>query len=154
MIEIIHAIILGIIEGFTEFLPISSTGHLIVAQDVLAYKDATKTFTVVIQLGAIAAVIYNYRKDLISKLKINNASKSFWLNIFVATLPAGLLGLILAESFSQYAVARVVAVSLIVGGVVIWLIETFHQPKKTVNSVKIESISVTSASLPPRTFRA
>ena len=64
---ILQAIILGIIEGLTEFLPISSTGHLIVAEKAMGYYDVAEMFTVVVQLGAIAAVIWHYRKDLISR---------------------------------------------------------------------------------------
>ena len=60
--DIINAIILGILEGLTEFLPISSSGHLIVAESLLGFKDSAETFTVVIQMGAILAVIWYYQK--------------------------------------------------------------------------------------------
>ena len=62
--EILQAILLGIIEGLTEFLPISSTGHLIVSAEYISFKDTAEVFTVVIQLGAMGAVVWNYRQDL------------------------------------------------------------------------------------------
>jgi undecaprenyl-diphosphatase len=62
----IAVIVLGIIEGLTEFLPISSTGHLIVAEKMIGYKDSAELFTVVIQVGAIFAVLWHYRKQLIN----------------------------------------------------------------------------------------
>lgn len=132
--EILQAIILGIIEGFTEFLPISSTGHLIVAEDVMNYKDTAEVFAVVIQMGAIAAVLWFYRSDLVEKtvglVKRDKQSLHFWTNWVVATIPAGVIGFALKDTLSTYAVATTVAVALIVGGVIIWLIETFHTAAK------------------------
>ncbi len=131
--EIIQAIILGIIEGLTEFLPISSTGHLIVAEDVMNYKDTAEIFAVVIQMGAIAAVLWFYRMDLINKvsglLQRDKKAVQFWMNWVIATIPAGLAGLLLKDVISEYAVVATVGVSLIVGGIVIWLIETYHTSK-------------------------
>ncbi len=129
--DILQAIALGIIEGLTEFLPISSTGHLIVASDVLNYKDTAKVFTVVIQLGAILAIIWNYRRDLWAKvvglISGDPAVKRFWLYWAVATIPGGLFGFLLRDKVSVYAVTWVVAVALILGGIAILLIETYHQ---------------------------
>lgn len=132
MLEILQAILLGIIEGLTEFLPISSTGHLIVAENLMNYKDTAEIFAVVIQSGAIAAVIWFYRKDLINKvaglLRREPAVIKFWLNWIIATIPAGLLGFLLSDQISKYAVAGTVGVTLIIGGVLIWLIEEYHTP--------------------------
>lgn len=132
--EILQAIILGIIEGFTEFLPISSTGHLIVAEDLMNYKDTAEVFAVVIQMGAIAAVLWFYRTDLMAKtiglLKRDKVSVHFWANWIIATIPAGVIGFALKDTLSTYAVATTVAIALIVGGIIIWLIETFHVAAK------------------------
>ena len=132
--EIIQAIILGIIEGLTEFLPISSTGHLIVAEDVMNYKDTAEIFAVVIQSGAILAVIWHYRNDLIRKLrglaKKEPKTVQFWQNWVIATIPAGLAGFIFQDQISKYALATTVAIALIVGGILIWLIETYHKAAK------------------------
>ena len=69
MVALLEAILLGIIEGITEFLPISSTGHLIVSQSLLGFQDYKDLFAVVIQAGAIGAVIWYYRRDLVALLK-------------------------------------------------------------------------------------
>ncbi len=136
--DILQAIILGIIEGLTEFLPISSTGHLIVSENLLGYKDSAEIFTVVIQMGAIGAVIWHYKQDLFSKVRglvsKNRVIKAFWINWIIATIPAGVIAFLLRDQFNKYAISEVVAISLIIGGVLIWLIETHH--KITKNSDK------------------
>jgi undecaprenyl-diphosphatase len=133
--EVIKAIILGILEGFTEFLPVSSTGQLIVAEDALSYKDTAEIFTVVIQTGAIFAVIWFYRHDIIRKITgLLNHDKQvarFWLYWIIATIPAGLAGFIFRDQISKHAVVTTVAWALIIGGVLIWLIETYHKAAKS-----------------------
>lgn len=131
MTAIIHAIILGIIEGFTEFLPISSTGHLIVTEHAIGFKDMAELFTVVIQIGAVSAVIWYYRLDLITRITTlfhwEKSAQKFWLNLIIATIPAGLIGVALDKTLQKYAVPRTVAIMLIVGGIVLWLVEQYHQ---------------------------
>lgn len=131
--DILLAILLGILEGFTEFLPISSTGHLIVAQDALDFKDTAKIFTVVIQLGAISAIIWNYRRDLLDKitglLRGDKQIINFWIVWILATVPGGLAGFLFKDKVSVYAVSLTVGIALIIGGIIIWLIETYHRAK-------------------------
>lgn len=126
---------MGILEGFAEFLPISSTGHLIVASELVGYRDTAKIFTVVIQTGAIAAVLWFYRHDLWQKITgLLNGDKNarrFWLIWVLATIPAGLAGLLLHDLLSVYAASLTVAIALIVGGIIIWLIETYHKTAKS-----------------------
>lgn len=135
MLEILQAIALGILEGFAEFLPISSTGHLIVASEFLGYKDTAKIFTVVIQMGAIAAVLWFYRRDLINKvIGLFRGDKQiirFWLIWIIATIPGGVAGFLLRDKVSVYAVSLTVAVALIIGGIAIWLIETYHKAARS-----------------------
>lgn len=130
--DILQAILLGIIEGFTEFLPISSTGHLIVASDLINYKDTAKIFTVVIQMGAIAAVLWFYRYDLIAKIKglfaRDEAITRFWIAWVAATIPAVVAGFLLKDVVSKYAVSLTVAIALIIGGILILIIENYHRP--------------------------
>ncbi len=148
--DILQAIILGIIEGFTEFLPISSTGHLIVASNLMSYKDTAEIFTVVVQLGAILAVIWFYRHDLWSKLKGvlsgNKADLNFVYIWAVATLPALLIGYLLKDYISKYAVVLTVAITLILGGIAIWLIENYHHSAKNSSTqAKLDSITISQA---------
>lgn len=132
---VIQAIVLGIVEGLTEFLPISSTGHLIVAEQAVGYKDTAELFTVVVQLGAIAAVAVYYWHDLWKKVfglfRNKRLAKLFWLNLVIATMPAGFLGLLLDSVQTKFAKPLVVAIMLIAGGVVLWLVEEYHRPPKS-----------------------
>ncbi|MBI5357836.1 undecaprenyl-diphosphate phosphatase [Candidatus Saccharibacteria bacterium] len=150
MLEILQAIILGIIEGLTEFLPISSTGHLIVSEELMNYKDTAEIFAVVIQSGAILAVIWFYRHDLMQKVRGLIAQDPkvvrFWQAWVIATIPAGLAGFIFQDQISKYAVSKTVAIALIIGGIVIWLIETFHKAAKVkAIGANLDSIKLTQA---------
>lgn len=133
---IIEAIILGFIEGITEFLPISSTGHLIVAGHALGFKDAESIFTVVIQLGAIAAVIWYLRHDITQKIKglfaRDRQILNFWKLLVIATVPAGIAGLLLDAHMDNIAVPSVVATALIAGGIVLWLVDRRPVPHKDI----------------------
>lgn len=146
---ILQAIILGIIEGLTEFLPISSTGHLIVTEKAMDYYDAAELFTVVIQLGAIAAVIWHFRKDLIAKfsglIKRDKKTIKFWQRWIVATIPAGIIGFLASDALSRFATPTTVAVSLIVGGVVIWLIESLHRAKPSKEQPQFDQLTLKQA---------
>jgi undecaprenyl-diphosphatase len=125
--DFLVAIILGIVEGVTEFLPISSTGHLIIAERLLGFKDVQDLFTVVVQVGAILAVVWFYRQDLIAKIaglfRRDSAALNFWKLLIIATIPAGLIGLALDKSMEHLTTPGVVAVMLILGGVVLWLVD-------------------------------
>ncbi len=150
VMELIQAIVLGIVEGLTEFLPVSSTGHLIVAQDMLGFYDTTKMFTVVIQMGAIAAVIWYYRQQLrqlvTGLIKNDKKVKKFWLIWVLATIPAGIAGLLLDAKIEAYSITLTVAIALIVGGILIWLIETYHKvPKAKDENKGLEQITASQA---------
>lgn len=127
MLIFLTAIILGIVEGITEFLPVSSTGHLIVAEKLLNFKDVKDLFTVVVQVGAIAAIVWFYRHDLLDKikglLKKERRALQFWKLLVIATIPAGLFGLALDKSMEKITTPAVVASSLIVGGIILWLVD-------------------------------
>src|SRR4030065_1203661 len=125
--DIFKAAILGIVEGITEFLPISSTGHLILAGDLLGFtSDTAKTFEVFIQLGAILAVVWLYREKVSSTIKSIGAEKTnrFLLNLLTAFLPAAFIGLI-THSFIKHHLFNpiTVAIALIAGGFAILVIE-------------------------------
>jgi len=122
------ALLLGIVEGLTEFLPISSTGHLILAGDLLDYNNAqSKIFDVVIQLGAILAVCWHFRARLALTVKgilRSRTEQHFALLILLAFLPAACIGLLLHGAIKAYLFnAYTVAFALIVGGFLILYIE-------------------------------
>ncbi len=128
IILLLKAFILGIVEGLTEFLPISSTGHLILVGDLLDFNDDKgKLFEIVIQTGAIAAVMWEYRAKIVDTVfglgKSSQANRLF-LNLCFAFVPLAVLGLLFGHSIKAVLFAPVpVAVALVVGGVLILLIE-------------------------------
>ncbi|MEE1086238.1 MAG: undecaprenyl-diphosphate phosphatase [Schaedlerella sp.] len=132
MLEALKVIILGIVEGITEWLPISSTGHLILVEEFvhLGLSDAfISMFNVVIQLGAILAVVVIYFDKLnpFSKKKTNKQKKmtiQLWVKVIIATLPAMVIGLLFDDMIDKYLMnAYVVAVMLILYGIFFILIE-------------------------------
>jgi len=124
---IFDSIILGIIEGFTEFLPISSTGHLIVASHFLGIDQTsvTKAYEVIIQFAAILAVFFNY-KDKFTIKKID-----LWIKIFLAFLPIGAVGFIFSHQIKELFSINIVATMFIIGGVIFLLVEKFFIPNET-----------------------
>jgi undecaprenyl-diphosphatase len=127
IIELIKVAILGIVEGITEFLPISSTGHLIVASELLDFRTSLEgSFEIFIQLGAVVAVVAFYRADLFDQLRhvrTNQGVQRLWLALIIATIPAAVVGF-LARDFIKESLhsSLVVAITLIVGGIVlIWV---------------------------------
>jgi undecaprenyl-diphosphatase len=137
------ALILGIVEGLTEFLPVSSTGHLIVAGSLLGYTgERAKVFEIVIQAGAILAVCWEYRARLIGAvegLARNPVAQRFVLNLVVAFIPAAVLGLLFAKVIKRYLFAPVpVALAFIIGALVILWVE--RRRRFAPSSVRIDDI--------------
>jgi undecaprenyl-diphosphatase len=122
--DVISALVLGAIEGFTEFLPISSTGHLILAGDLLGFKDTV--FDVVIQLGAIlAVVVFSFGRlwQVLVGLPSDPAARRFALAVILAFIPAAVLGALFHKYIKEMFDPWVVCVSLVLGGIAILLIE-------------------------------
>lgn len=139
---LIKAAILGIIEGLTEFLPVSSTGHLIIFGDLLGYTDAhSKVFKIIIQLAAILAVCWDYRQritDVVSGLGKDASANRFTGHLIVAFLPAAVLGLMFYSIIKGYLFNPLtVAGALIVGGLFIIFIEkrAYHPHLETVEAM-------------------
>ncbi|MFQ5599017.1 MAG: undecaprenyl-diphosphate phosphatase [Candidatus Krumholzibacteriia bacterium] len=129
-------VLLGIVEGVTEFLPVSSTGHLILVGHWVGFTgEAANTFEIVIQLGAILAVVWEYRRQLVQHaLSIGGdpSSRRFYLNILVAFLPAAVLGFLFHEALKEHLFnPRNVAWALIVGAVVIYGVESLRLRPRT-----------------------
>jgi undecaprenyl-diphosphatase len=125
---ILKAVILGLVEGFTEFLPISSTGHLILVGDLLDFNDGKgKAFEVIIQFGAILAVCWEYRQKLISVVSgiaSRKASQRFAVNVIIATIPAIVLALLFGKYIKSVLFSPIpVATAFIVGAFVIFWAE-------------------------------
>lgn len=123
-----NAIILGIIEGLTEFLPISSTGHLILFGELLKFNgDFSKVFDVVIQIGAIFSVVVYFRKKLFPQSFDQKDLKEFfslWSKVAVGVIPAAAVGFTLESLIDQYLFNPLtVAIALIVGGIWILLVD-------------------------------
>lgn len=141
-ILLVKALILGIVEGLTEFLPISSTGHLIVVGDLLEFNDDKgKLFSIVIQSGAILAVVWEYRAKIgsvLAGLTRDRLANRFALNLFVAFLPLALLGLAFGKEIKAYLFNPVtVAVTSILGAVfILWAEKRQHRIRfETVDDV-------------------
>ncbi len=147
LIILFKAFILGIVEGATEFLPISSTGHLIIAGDLLNFNDEKgKVFEIVIQLGAIFAVCWEFRHHLLNtanSLTSNANAQSFVKSLVIAFLPAAILGFLFLHQIKQYLFNPIsVAIALIIGGFAILFIEKIA-PKP--DTFRAESVSAKQA---------
>lgn len=152
MLDIIKAIIFGIVEGVTEWLPISSTGHMIILQDLIhlnVTEDFYKLFEVVIQLGAILAVVVMYFKVIcpFGFKKTKEESKetfNLWGKILVACLPAAVIGILLDDWLDEHLFnSIVVSITLIVYGIIFIVIESINL--KTKKTKEISNISYKQA---------
>jgi undecaprenyl-diphosphatase len=129
--HLITVIILGIVEGLTEFLPVSSTGHLLVAERLLGLGQNWEAFTIIIQLGAILAVVALYFKkfwDVLVGLPTSADARRFALGIIIAFLPAAVMGVLFGKFLNEVllnpAIAMpVIAASWLIGGVIILILE-------------------------------
>jgi undecaprenyl-diphosphatase len=139
IIEILKSIILGFIQGVTEWLPISSTGHLIIVENILKFNLRTEfinTFFVVIQLGSILAVLFIFFKKLnpFSMDKDKNHKRKtidLWLKILVATIPAGIIGLLFEDKIDKLLYNPfVVSLTLVIYGILFILIENKNKQSK------------------------
>ena len=150
LILAIKAIIMGLVEGFTEFLPISSTGHLILAGSLLNFVDErAKVFDIAIQAGAILAVMWEFRARIIAVLTGLGEKKQqkFVINLIVAFLPAALLGLAFSKAIKAHLFKPVpVALAFIVGGLIILWVERRNKHNPVVERVaSVDDMSMLDA---------
>jgi undecaprenyl-diphosphatase len=139
-LDILTSILFGIVEGFTEFLPVSSTGHLILLSTLFDIPQSSfhKTYEVVIQLGSILAVVALYRDDI---FKIEMMKK-----LTVAFIPTGILGFLFYKIIKSLFDSHIVAYMLIIGGIVFLIVEFFYKDSKK-HIDKLENISYKKAFL-------
>lgn len=127
-----QALILGVVEGLTEFLPISSTGHQIIVADLLNFGgERAMAFNIIIQLGAILAVVWEFRRkilDVVTGLPTQPKARRFTVNLMIAVLPAVVLGIIFADTIHHYLFNPItVAAALVIGGVImLWAERSEH----------------------------
>jgi undecaprenyl-diphosphatase len=131
-ILLLKAALMGVVEGLTEFLPISSTGHLIIVGDLINFTgEKAKVFGIFIQTGAMLALIWEYRVRLagaVRGVRSQPQAQRFWINIAVAFLPAALLGYLFGGMIKEHLLKPLpVATALIVGGFIILWVEAWHR---------------------------
>ena len=142
-LALLKALFLGLIEGLTEFLPISSTGHLILFGHLSDFKsDSGRVFEVVIQFGAILAVCWLYRQKIIALIRGffsgEAHARRFAINVFVAFLPAVVIGVLAVDFIKQVLFSPlVVAFALIIGGLIIFAVEAREYKPKTIEATDI-----------------
>jgi undecaprenyl-diphosphatase len=135
-LDLLRAALLGVLQGLTEFLPISSTAHLLLGAELIGYDDPGGAFTVMIQLGSILAVMWLYRQriiDVIAGLPTKPEARRFALMLFLAFLPAVLIGFFAADYVKKvlYESFIVIGWALLIGGVLMLALERFA-PKPVV----------------------
>ncbi len=137
---IFDALILGTLEGLTEFLPISSTGHLIMASHLLGLEqtNAHKTFEVAVQLGSILAVLFLFAKRLL-------VDKMLWVKIIIAFLPTAIFGFLFYKTIKALFGIETVAIMLIVGGFIFLIVEYFRRNHDDNKDKTIDDLSIKEA---------
>ncbi|HEX8901096.1 undecaprenyl-diphosphate phosphatase [Vitreimonas sp.] len=130
ILKLLRAAVLGVLQGLTEFLPVSSTAHLLIGAELIGYDDPGGVFTVMIQLGSILAVMWLYRQrifDVITGLPTKPEARRFALMLFLAFLPAVLIGFFAADYVKTvlYESFIVIGWALVIGGIAMLLLERF-----------------------------
>jgi undecaprenyl-diphosphatase len=141
----VQAALLGIVQGVTEFLPVSSTAHLLIVSRLIGFQDPGGVFTVMIQLGSIVAVIWLYRAkifDVVAGLPTRPEARRFAVMLFVALLPALAAGALLSGFVTRvlYSALAVSGATFVIGGIIILIAERY-QPRVTVKDVDSTPVS-------------
>ena len=138
---LLEAILLGVIEGFTEFIPVSSTGHLLLAGHFLGFENPGRTFEVLIQLGAIMAIVVLYFKKLwavLLALPSDPAARRFAIGIVIAFLPAAVLGVALHGFIKNvlFETPALICTTLILGGIVLFFVDRMKIEEKYTDAMR------------------
>ncbi|UDG83241.1 undecaprenyl-diphosphate phosphatase [Candidatus Vallotia lariciata] len=146
IILLLKALVLGLIEGLTEFLPVSSTGHLILIGELIDFTgDRSKVFDIAIQFGAILAICWEYRKRIsyvVRSLTTKRPTQCFVLNVIVASLPASIIGLLFESPIKALLFSPVpVSIMLIIGGIILLWVDAIHCRRgNTLYNTRVQSI--------------
>ena len=149
--DLIHAAVLGLVEGATEFIPVSSTGHLILATDALGLdpeSDRMVVFNIVIQLAAILAVVWVYRAkilDVLKRLPTDPAAQRLTLSIVVASIPAAILGLFLDDLIEGLFNKEAVLGALVVGGFAMLAVERYAEKRASARVPTVDDVGTADA---------
>jgi len=139
--DLIQTLILSFVEGVTEFLPISSTGHLILASQALGIEQTefVKSFEIIIQLGAILSIVFLYYKTLLNT--------KIWPKIFVAFLPSAVVGLLLYKIIKEFLIGNslVTVIALLIGGIAFILVEYWSKDKQSNQISDVQKITFKNA---------
>ena len=151
MAEILKAIILGLVEGATEFIPVSSTGHLIIASEWLDFTgERAKTFEIFIQLGAILSIVWLYRKTFLGLLAAwsEQGPRRLILNLAIAFLPAAIVGFLFHEWIKAHLFNTLtVAIAMVAGGIFILVIEAFRPASRVEETADIPPMTALGVGL-------
>ena len=145
-LPLLNALLLGVVEGLTEFLPVSSTGHLIILSHLLGLtEEKDKVFSIAIQLGAILAIVFEYRERftrVVAGLASDPVQQRFAANIAVAFVPAAVVGLALHSTIKAHLFGPVtVAAALIVGALVIFAVERWYKAKGAARIATVDDMT-------------
>ncbi|NLC08302.1 MAG: undecaprenyl-diphosphatase UppP [Syntrophomonadaceae bacterium] len=131
-----EAVLLGVVQGLTEFLPVSSSGHLVIMQHFLGFQEAPLTFDILVHLGTVLAVIAAFWTEIMNIIR--RPTQRLVVMILVASVPTGLIGIFFKNIFEGFFVSlTVVAIGLLVTGILIWLAEYLSFGYKTVREMTI-----------------
>ena len=151
MTDILKAILLGLVEGITEFIPVSSTGHLIIVSEWLGFTgERAKTFEVFIQLGAILSIVWLYRATFYGLLKAwsREGPRRLLVNLAIAFLPAAIVGFLFHDWIKEHLFnSLTVAIALVAGGTVILLIEALKPPTRIETTGEIPAMTALGVGL-------
>ncbi len=151
MLDYLKAIILGVIEGLTEFVPVSSTGHLIIFSDLIEFtRSSADTFSIFIQLGAILAVVLLYKEKFFALFNLKKSEKfsgkRAWILLILGTFPACILGALFYSKIKELLFSPTpVAIALIIGGVLMIVCDPKNKQFKEINSDSVDKITYSQA---------